>query len=180
VEARRAHDLDGVIPWENRTLGTAPFAPPPDRRHLTKRHLSHILGQMAIALFKTYPLENNLKMAELVAVGLPSLALKQVAAALGLQPAKVSPMVNITKKTMERRLKDKAKLKPDESERVARLMRVIARATDVLEDEGNARQWLNRPLKVLGGLTPLALSATEPGAREVEQVLGRLEQGVFA
>ena len=66
---------------------------------------------MAIALFKTYPLENNLKMAELVAVGLPSLALKQVAAALGLQPAKVSPMVNITKKTMERRLKDKAKLK---------------------------------------------------------------------
>jgi putative toxin-antitoxin system antitoxin component (TIGR02293 family) len=49
-----------------------------------------------------------------------------------------------------------------------------------LEDEANARQWLNRPLKVLGGLTPLALSATEPGAREVEQVLGRLEQGVFA
>ena len=39
---------------------------------------------MAIALLKTYPLENNLKMAELVAAGLPSLALKQVAAALGI------------------------------------------------------------------------------------------------
>ena len=63
---------------------------------------------MAIALLKTYPLENNLKMAELVAAGLPSLALKQVAAALGLQPAKISPIVNITQKTMERRLKDKA------------------------------------------------------------------------
>jgi putative toxin-antitoxin system antitoxin component (TIGR02293 family) len=135
---------------------------------------------MIIALFKTYPLENNLKMAGLVAAGLPSLALKQVAAALGLQPAKISPMVNITQKTIERRLKGKAKLKPDESERVARLMRVIARATEVLEDEGHARQWLNHPMKVLGGQTPLSLSATEPGAREVEQVLSRLEQGVFA
>lgn len=148
--------------------------------HLTKRHLSPTFGQMAIVPFKAYPLENNLKMAELVSSGLPSLALKQVAAALGLQPAKVSPMVNIAKKTMERRLKDGARLKPHESERVARLMRVIARATDVLNDEDNARRWLNRPMKVLGGQTPLALCATEPGAREVEQVLGRLEHGIFS
>ena len=135
---------------------------------------------MSRPLFKTYPLDDNLKMAQLVAAGLPASAVNRIGAALGMRPTNVGPLVNITKKTMERRIKHGARLKPNESERVARLMRVIARAADVLESEDHARQWLRRPLKVLGGRTPLELTATEPGAREVEQVLGRLEHGVFS
>ena len=135
---------------------------------------------MTQTLFKPYPLDDNLKMAELVAAGLPASAVRRVGVALGMRPTNVGPLVNIAKKTIERRMKSGARLKPNESERVARLMRVIARATEVLESEDNARRWLGRPLKVLGGKTPLALTATEPGAREVEQVLGRLEHGVFS
>ncbi|MGH8209241.1 MAG: type II RES/Xre toxin-antitoxin system antitoxin [Steroidobacteraceae bacterium] len=135
---------------------------------------------MTSTVFKSYPLENDLEMAALILAGLPVTALKRVGAFLGLRPAKVGSIVNINEKTLERRLKTHARLKPDESERVARLMRIISLAASVLESEDHARQWLQRPLRELGGRTPLQMTATEPGAREVERVLGRLEHGIFA
>ena len=135
---------------------------------------------MVSTVFKSYPLENDLEMATLILAGLPAVVLKRVGAFLGLRPAKVGSIVNINEKTLERRLKAHSRLKPDESERVARLMRIISLATLVLESEEHARAWLKRPLRELGGLTPLQLAATEPGAREVERVLARVEHGIFA
>ncbi len=135
---------------------------------------------MTGAVFKSYPLENDLEMAALILAGLPAAVLRRVGSFLGLRPAKVGSIVNINEKTLERRLKAHARLKPDESERVARLMRIISLATSTLESEAHAREWLKRPLRELGGRTPLQLAATEPGAREVERVLGRLEHGIFA
>ena len=120
-------------------------------------------------------------MAQMITEGLPSALIKALAAALGLaSAARVGPLVNIGGKTVERRLKSGAKLKPDESERVARLIRVVAHAGKVFENESRARSWLERPLRIFGGKTPLAMSATEPGARAVDQALGRIEHGVFS
>ena len=135
---------------------------------------------MTSTVFKSYPLENDLEMAALILAGLPAAVLRRVGAFLGLRPAMVGSIVNINEKTLERRLKAHARLKPDESERVARLMRIISLATSVLESEQHAREWLKRPLRELGGQTPLQAAATEPGAREVERVLGRIEHGIFS
>lgn len=130
--------------------------------------------------FESYPLDDDLAMSRLVSTGLPVETIRKLGAALGVRPVKVGSLVNINEKTLERRLQSGDRLKPAESERVARLMRIIALATIVLENEDNARQWLRRPLKVLAGKTPLDLTRTEPGAREVEHVLARLEHGVFS
>jgi len=151
---------------------------------LTAGQMATLYGQMSLttarAIFPRYPLGNDLQMAELVAAGLPAATLRSLAVAFGVQPTGIAPIVNITEKTILRRLTAGGKLKPEESERVARLMRVFVHAVDVLENKDSARAWLARPLRVLGGRTPLSLMATEQGAREVEQVLGRLEHGVFA
>jgi putative toxin-antitoxin system antitoxin component (TIGR02293 family) len=130
--------------------------------------------------FEAYPLDDDLAMSRLVSTGLPIASIRKLGAALGVRPGKVGSLVNINQKTLERRLQSGERLKPTESERVARLMRIIALATIVLESEDNARVWLRRPLKVLAGNTPLDLTRTEPGAREVEHVLGRLEHGIFS
>ena len=135
---------------------------------------------MARTTSKEIPLHDNLRMAEMVAEGLPTQALREISASLDIQMSRVGPLVNIAPKTLQRRLQAGGRLKPAESERVVRLMRLVARAHAVLGDEAKARAWLERPLRELGGKTALELSATEPGAREVEQVLGRLEHGVFA
>lgn len=47
-------------------------------------------------------------------------------------------------------------------------------------DVAGAVVWLTSPKKALGHKTPLAYSRTKPGAREVENLIGRLEQGVFS
>jgi putative toxin-antitoxin system antitoxin component (TIGR02293 family) len=55
-----------------------------------------------------------------------------------------------------------------------------ALAEEVLEDAGRAREWLHQPQRGLGNRIPLDLIRTEAGAREVEDLLGRIEYGVFS
>ena len=74
----------------------------------------------------------------------------------------------------------KGRLSPEQSDRVLRAARLFEQATAVFGgDPDAARSWLESPARSLGGEAPLAMAATEVGAREVEAVLGRLEHGVF-
>jgi putative toxin-antitoxin system antitoxin component (TIGR02293 family) len=67
----------------------------------------------------------------------------------------------------------------DEAERLAKDVRIVALATRALgETEGFA--WLQRSNAALGGCTPLELSGTEAGMRRVEQIIGRIEYGVYS
>jgi putative toxin-antitoxin system antitoxin component (TIGR02293 family) len=49
-----------------------------------------------------------------------------------------------------------------------------------LEDAEITRQWFKMPAKALGGKTPLEYADTEPGTQEVEDLLVRIEYGVFS
>jgi putative toxin-antitoxin system antitoxin component (TIGR02293 family) len=49
----------------------------------------------------------------------------------------------------------------------------------VFESRQAAREWLRAPAVALQGESPLEYLDTEIGAREVENILGRLEHGVF-
>ena len=46
--------------------------------------------------------------------------------------------------------------------------------------EEAARRWLSSPQVGLGGALPLEYAETEVGAREVENLLGRIEYGVYS
>jgi putative toxin-antitoxin system antitoxin component (TIGR02293 family) len=56
----------------------------------------------------------------------------------------------------------------------------LGKAIEVMESEEDARRWLSSPQVGLGGAVPLAFAATEVGAREVEDLLGRIEFGVYS
>jgi putative toxin-antitoxin system antitoxin component (TIGR02293 family) len=126
------------------------------------------------------PFDDNLALAGVVARGIPAASLPGLAAALGLAPAALAGLVNIAPRTLARRMEKNDLLKPAEAERTVRIGRLVKHATDVFGAAAAAREWFQRPLRSLGGRTPLELCATEPGAREVEQALGRIEHGVFA
>jgi putative toxin-antitoxin system antitoxin component (TIGR02293 family) len=87
--------------------------------------------------------------------------------------------VNIASRTLTRR-KKKGRFEPDESERVLRIASLFDRALRVLHRHRRVQQWFKSPQKGLGGKAPLEYADTEPGAREVEDLLGRLEHGVFS
>jgi putative toxin-antitoxin system antitoxin component (TIGR02293 family) len=67
-----------------------------------------------------------------------------------------------------------------ESERIFRVARLFDRAITVFGDAEAARTWLKKPSWSLGDISPLAYARTELGAQEVENLLGRIEDGVFA
>jgi putative toxin-antitoxin system antitoxin component (TIGR02293 family) len=100
-------------------------------------------------------------------------------ASLGLPMDRLAPMLGISKATLHRR-KATGRLDPAESDRVLRFARLMGKAIEVLETEENARSWLTASQYGLGGAVPLEYAGTEVGAREVEDLLGRIAYGVFS
>lgn len=133
---------------------------------------------MAITLSRL-PFDNNLHLAALVGKGVPANILDEIATVFGLSPQKLAPVVQIAPRTLMRRRAGNALLKPDETERTLRLGRLLSQATQVFADTDAVGRWFRTPLAALGQKTPLEICSTEPGAREVEQLLGRIEHGVF-
>jgi len=57
---------------------------------------------------------------------------------------------------------------------------LLKKAEDVFGDGKSAREWLTHKQAGLGKVVPLDFARTEIGAREVENLLGRLEYGVYS
>ena len=119
------------------------------------------------------------KLVEALRVGLPVQELMDLQASLKVPMEKLVPRLGISKATLHRR-KATGKLDPAESDRVVRFARLMGKAVEVLESDDNARQWLTSPQFGLGGAVPLDYADTEVGAREVEDLLGRIEYGVYS
>lgn len=89
-------------------------------------------------------------------------------------------VLQIPPRTLARR-KAAGSLTRQESERLARLAGLFDKAVALFEGkEAAAATWLQTPTKALGDHTPLSLSETEVGGRAVEDLLGRLEHGVYS
>ena len=115
-----------------------------------------------------------------IKAGLPVSALLRLQEFLGVSRAELAQATNIAERTLAYRLKEKGgRLKTDESERVLRIALLADRAAEVMGDRELGTRWLQTPAHALDGATPLEYASTEPGAREVEDLLGQLEHGVF-
>lgn len=111
--------------------------------------------------------------------GLSFRALETFSSETGFAPANIASMIQIPERTFARR-KSSGRLSPDESERLLRISTIFEKAVALFEgDVGEALEWLTKPKKALGDKVPLSYSRSELGAREVENLIGRLENGVF-
>lgn len=119
------------------------------------------------------------KLIESIDVGLPVRELEELQATLEVPMDKLAPKLGISIATIQRR-KQQGRLEPGESDRVLRFARLMGKAVAVFGSEQDARQWLNSPQFGLGGAVPLDYAKTEVGAREVENLLGRIEYGVYS
>jgi len=92
----------------------------------------------------------------------------------------VSRVLRLPDRTLARR-RSAGRLASTESDRLLRLAQLYERAVDLWDgDTQSATAWFRGPCRGLGGRTPLATAETEVGAAQVEQLLGRLEYGVFS
>lgn len=84
------------------------------------------------------------------------------------------------KRTLARRRAANELLTTDETDRALRLKRIASQAKKVFGNPDKASRWLRKPKRELKGETPLAYLASEVGARVVEEMLHRIEYGIFA
>ncbi len=126
------------------------------------------------------PIKKRGALAELVREGLPAKALLLLAERLGMRQAEISEKIGIPQRTLTRRLAQHSRLTAAESDRAVRLAQVYANAAETLGDGAKAAAWLKTPNRALRGARPLDQLDTDPGVREVEDILGRIAYGVYS
>jgi putative toxin-antitoxin system antitoxin component (TIGR02293 family) len=98
----------------------------------------------------------------------------------GLPLALLTSVIGIPERTLARR-RAAGRLEPDESERLLRVAILFEKCVDLFEgDVKAAANWLTSPKKALNGQAPVLYARTELGAREVENLIGRLDHGIFS
>jgi putative toxin-antitoxin system antitoxin component (TIGR02293 family) len=116
---------------------------------------------------------------ETVHKGLAYKALELFSQQSGIPILEIAAVMNIPDRTLARR-RARRRFAPDESERLLRISRIYEQAVDLFDgDVHSAVAWLRTKRRVLANHAPLNYSATELGAREVENLIGQLEHGIF-
>jgi putative toxin-antitoxin system antitoxin component (TIGR02293 family) len=124
---------------------------------------------------------SELELVAAVRAGLPSSALDHLLADLAEWVGSQADVYRVvgSARTLQRKRTHRLALSADESDRLARLARLLVRAEEALGDLEKSRRWLTRPNRSLGGNRPLTLLDSDAGALAVERVLGRIEHGVY-
>ena len=86
----------------------------------------------------------------------------------------------VPRRTLTHRRARHEALSRDESDRAVRLARIAALGEQVFGDGGRAWHWLRAAKRQFKGRSPLQLTATEAGARLVEEFLYRIDEGMAA
>jgi len=125
---------------------------------------------------------SELDLARETETGFPSASLSHVLIALGDAdvPQQMVYAVVGSARTLQRKRQTHARLSHDESDRLARMLRMIARAEEAIGSRERALRWVVKPNRALDGLPPLTLLASDAGALAVERVLGRIEHGIVS
>ena len=126
------------------------------------------------------PHDSFLQAVKLVQAGLPFSTIARFQKASGLTLDRIKQIARISEGSFARR-KEAGRLSQEESERLLRIGRIFDRAVSLYDGDCiGARQWLETPIPALADERPFDLAQTEPGAREVEDLIGRIEHGVVA
>ncbi len=108
--------------------------------------------------------------------GFPPAVVEELMRASGLTLKELASALDLSSRSLQRRRRS-GRLARYESDRLYRLARIVALANEFLGDHGKAIRWLKRPNRALGGIAPVEALDTELGARQVENILGRIAYG---
>jgi putative toxin-antitoxin system antitoxin component (TIGR02293 family) len=120
-------------------------------------------------------LANDGDLREAIREGFPHAVLEELMRSSGLTLKELADSLDLSSRSLQRRRR--GRLARFESDRLYRMARVLALARESLGDSARASRWLKRTNRALGGVSPLAAIDTEPGARQVENLLGRIAHG---
>ena len=111
--------------------------------------------------------------------GFPFAAFEAFVLVLESSSRNLAEILGVAPRTLARRKLSK-QLSPIESDRLYRVAYITDLATETLGSLEKARGWLHKPNRALGGHSPVSVLDTEIGERQVEELLNRINYGVFS
>ena len=121
-------------------------------------------------------LSSDRDLREAIREGFRSAVVEKLMRSSGLTLKELASALDLSPRSLQRR-RSSGRLERHESDRLYRLARIVAIANEYLGDRERALRWLRHPNRTLSGIAPLAAIDTELGAREVENILGRIAYG---
>jgi putative toxin-antitoxin system antitoxin component (TIGR02293 family) len=137
----------------------------------------HLLGGKNIV---TKPIHSEFDIISLSNEGLTKASLDALISHLGISKKAFSEnILDASVKTLERK-KSTDKLDKRTSSLVIEIAKVVEHAFVVFENENKVKSWLNSPNKALNNIKPVDLFYIPTGLNMVNDVLGRIEEGVYS
>ena len=136
-------------------------------------------GLVALHIATKKPNPAPAKVIQVVQEGLEFAELESLREQLDLPLDRLAEYLGLSRATLHRR-KASGRLTSDESDKILRFARLVGQAVGIFGGLEQARQWLLAPQRGLGGAVPLEYARSETGAREVENLLGRIDYGVYS
>lgn len=124
-------------------------------------------------------IQTDLDLVEALQEGFPAKAVDALLSGGAIDATELYRLV-IPRRTLALRKQKRQPLTSEESDRLARVARVVGFAEEIFGTPEKAYRWLRKANRGLGGQVPLELISTEAGARVVEQALGRIAHGIIA
>jgi putative toxin-antitoxin system antitoxin component (TIGR02293 family) len=124
-------------------------------------------------------LASDRDLANLAERGLSVQKFERFKARARMTDAELHPFV-LPRRTLAHRKAKRQPLTKEETDRALRVAYIVALAETVFGDQAKAMRWLRQPLSALGGRTPIDMIGTEAGARDIEERLYAIDEGVFA
>jgi len=118
---------------------------------------------------------------EVILKGIPGGALVHMLSHVkAMSPADVTRAVGVSLRTVQRRSGSPQKpLSQEQSGRAWKFAEVLSVATEVFGSQAEAEKWLIAPAMALDRRRPIDLLSSPAVVELVEQLLGRLEHGVY-
>ncbi len=137
----------------------------------------HWLGLSGAASKKVNSYFDYIKLSD---AGLTKASIHTLADYIGVSRKYISENIfDVSVKTMERK-DDKEKLSRKISSHALEIAKLVQHSYTVFRDEEKLKRWLNRENRALNNMKPVELLDTLSGLVLVDDVLGRIEEGVYS
>lgn len=148
-----------------------------DRKLPSKTGFVYLLGGKSIV---TKPIRSEFDLISLSNEGITKASLDALIGHLGISKKAFSEnILDASVKTLERK-KATDRLDKHTSSHVIEIARVAEHAFAVFESEEKVKRWLNAPNRALNNHKPIDLFYIPTGLKMVNDVLGRIEEGVYS
>ena len=145
-------------------------------RSMPETNIIHWLGGASLMM----PINSEFDLITVGEKGVSKASIDELGNYLGISRKSLAEDIfDLSVKTLERK-GAKEKLDKRTSAHALEIAKVLQHAFEVFEDEEKVKRWINKEHKALNGLKPVALFSTLTGLNMVNDILGRIEEGVYS